>query len=165
MGVMDRKPRAPGRPLATTMLAGGTRLYHGTRCVGGFDVPDGPAWFAFGPGEARGWCDWSDEPPKGRTHGEARVLAYEVVTDVELVDTRTLAGWRALGRRLARDEDPLVDEIARAVAEAGMQGWHGRAEAMLVEPGAWLRRVDLTPDEVAAVGAWAGGDEAEPPSP
>lgn len=133
------------KALPTLTLKAGTRLFHGTRCVGEFEAPDGPAWFAFDRDKAREWCDWSNEPPKGRTHGEARVLCYEVSADVELLDTRTLRAWQRAGIALVDDDDPEIYSLAAAVARSGRGGWFGRSEVMLSEPSARLLR--LAPEE------------------
>ncbi len=137
--------RARTKTLPTARLEAGTKLYHGTRCVGDFEAPDGPAWFAFDRDKARGWCDWASEPPRGRTYGEPRVLCYEVAADAELLDTRTLVNWERAGIALVGDGDPEIYALAAAVARSGRAGWLGGSEVLLSEPAAWLRR--LAPDE------------------
>ncbi len=132
--------------LRTATLPAGTPLHHGTRCIGDFMAPDGPAWFAYTDAAAEDWASWSSVPPPGRRHGPERVLSYETVADLVLVDTRELRQWQALGMALLRDPDPDVGEIAAAVRAAGYNGWLGRAEVMLCDPGAALAPAPASED-------------------
>jgi hypothetical protein len=125
-------------PLETTILPAGTALFHGTDCAGDFSVPDGPAWFAFTLEKATEWAGWSDQAPEGRTKGERRVLSFRLAADAELPDTRDSADWRRLSRALCGDDEAGVGEVADGAAAAGLPGWRGRAEVMLVDPARWL---------------------------
>lgn len=50
-------------------ISAGMPLFHGSRCAGGFTMPDGPAWFAFDILSARKWCDWFNIFPTDKSGG------------------------------------------------------------------------------------------------
>ena len=115
------------------LLRAGTPLFHGTPAHG-FDIPRGPAWFAFTHEKAAFWSAWASKAGDVR-----RVLAFHVTTDVELADTRTREAWEALSARYACGDTTY--EMASAFERHGLPGWYGQHEIMLVNPAAVLRLV------------------------
>jgi hypothetical protein len=135
-----------------TRLAAGTRLYHGTRTRGAFAVPDGPAWFAFDAASALAWAHWRTGAPPGRNLGEdARVLLLDVPDGLDLLDTRSRAGWVACGLEFLGDAEPLMPDLARALADAGEAGWLGGREVLLTRPADHLHPAGiLRPNKIPA---------------
>lgn len=128
-------------PLRT--LPAGTALFHGTDCEGGFETPDGPAWFAFDASAAESWAGWSEAVPPGRVKGARRLFAFETVRDLDLPDTRSEEAWRALCVGLCGDEEAGSRTLAQRVAAAGLSGWYGGREVMLVRPADLLRLIEV----------------------
>ena len=129
-------------------LAAGTPLHHGTDCAGGFEFPDGPAWFAGTQAEAADWAGWN-VPPDGREDGERRTHAYVTTADLSLVDVRRIRrlrdGWERLCLAAAGEFDELLrDEVAAALAAKGYAGWVDGGEVMLTDPAGSLRFLGRT---------------------
>lgn len=122
----------------------GTPLYHGSHCEGTFDVPDGPAWFAWSFEKASDWSGWSLNPPEGRVRGERRVFAYEVFAATDLVVVEAIEQWQSLCQSLCGDPDATTYQLASAFVKNGLTGWISTREVMLLNPGDTLRLVEVT---------------------
>lgn len=127
--------------LPRIVIKAGTRLYHGTDAVENFDRIDQPAWFTTGAAAAARWAGWASYRDSGKTFGARRVLAFELIRDVELLDVRTHALWSELAERLTGDPEASPWTMARELVGRA-DGWDGRTEIMLTNPSVCLRHID-----------------------
>lgn len=114
-----------------TLLTAGQLLYHGTCATLEFQIPNGPAWFAWDPSAAAYWT--------GPAWAKARrpvVKVYQALLDVELLDVTERSDWEALGDLLHVEEHSYL--MARAVAARGYAGWLAKTEVLLCDPAAAL---------------------------
>lgn len=114
-------------------LPAGTLLYHGTAAMAEFAVPRGPAWFAETAAEAARWCGWRKSGLPVAFGGPRRVLVVRLAAPVTLPDTAALRDWEALNRRTCGTSEPYIEQAVRGVVAAGLAGWYGRTEVMLVD--------------------------------
>jgi hypothetical protein len=129
-------------------LPAGVRLHHGTDAPEPFLVPRGPAWFCRDQATAARRAGWGSI-----ARGPRRVIELELRDDVSVIDTTTRSQWEALGLRLLGDPDPTTGQMTEAVVAAGLGGWFGKTEIMLVETGR-LAHVDTAsvPDDIIPYG-------------
>jgi hypothetical protein len=129
------------------ILRTGYKLYHGTDCVGNFSSVRGPGWFAHRLKTADKWAGWTGWTGliEGREQGIRRVITYEVIQPIELLDTNDPVRWKKLVKFLCKDEQAGLITIAEALREKNETGWYSTAEVMLCRPEKYLRYVGEQP--------------------
>ena len=120
----------------------GTNLFHGTMSCGCFEVPDGPAWFAFDTEEASHWIRSSKWLLTEREAGARRIYQFELIDEIVIPDIRRWIDFKTYRGMLAEGiESPGMKTLATRVERFGHQGWLKEREIMLVNPLAHLRLI------------------------
>ncbi len=124
----------PYRPPMRHFLKG-TMLFHGTGSMENFQVPDGPAWFAFCIEDAKRWIRPTNMLLRTIAQGNSRVHCYELLHDISLVDLSKWGDHKRYRSMLSSGvESPGMLNLAMAVKHQGHFGWVMRDEIMMVEP-------------------------------
>lgn len=70
--------------------------------------------------------------------GKKRVLRFVLKRRLELVDTTTLEQWQNLFMTLCKTPDPIISQASKAISKAGLKGWYGEREVMVVSPSRFM---------------------------
>ena len=130
-------------PVELVTIPVGTTLYHGTQAPDDFDIPDGPAWVSDGEEVAEWFVEWNEWMDEGRP----RVLVYEVIQPITLVQVHDAPSFSAFLESVGTDGIGMR-EAADAVCDAGYAGWHipnsytGGSDTLICRPEDYLELVE-----------------------
>lgn len=134
------------------VIKAGSLLYHGTSTREGFEIPDGPAWFAPTAVLAAKWAGWAGDH---LTHGTGpkRVHVYEVTQDLDVADISKFPDSK-YGKN---DYEDFAHKFcgtdgyyafARAVSLID-NGWWCANEIMIADPALFLRFAEASSDDIS----------------
>jgi len=126
-------------------LKAGTIIYHGTDAKVEFDIPSGPAWFAHTLETAKKWIGWASKSIPSHQHGVGRVLSFEVIRDVPLLDLGSVPesgeGWSKFCEMLTGQYDELGPLTVAHEMDRNLNGWVANTEIMLINPELFVRTI------------------------